>query len=123
MNKLKKLFNNNPWEFIWGISANGVEADAWSANDFDIMYNTKTKKYHLGIETAFLFDTPHDECEYLLETLDAFTKFMISTNRDINKGYPFYCSQLTRYNWAYTIEELYRDFNIFVKGYCAYYKY
>lgn len=123
MNKLKKWFNHNPWKFIWGISACGGEASLYQANDCEISYNTKTKKYHMWVETAFLFETTSAMCDYLEDILDKFTKYMLYTNRSINEEFPLFCSQLSINCTTDTIEELYRNFSIFVKGYCAFYKY
>ena len=42
-------------KFIWGIISCATEASLYQANDIDIVYDKKTKKYMLGVETTFFF--------------------------------------------------------------------
>ena len=108
--------------FIWGASSCEGKADLYQANDIDIIYDKKIKKYTLGIETAFLFETKAQECKYLLSLLQSFHEYMVSENLSVVWEYPFFCSSLTTSCKADSIEELYFNFSIWVNGYCALYK-
>ena len=68
-------------------------------------------------ETAFWFEDKNGECKYLLRLLDSFTKYMDDNGLDKNKPYEFWMSNLTTSMSADTIEDLYTNFNIFVRGY------
>lgn len=108
-------------DFIWGISACDAPSSLYQSNVIDVVYDKKKKKYMLGVETAFLFDDKKKECEYLVEMLGEFTKYMESKGLDTKSEHVFFCSRLTIDSTADSIEELYADFNIFVKGYCSVY--
>ena len=110
------------YKFIWGLKSYDAlydcECNMYTMNDIDIFYDKQTHKYKLDIETAFWFDDKNGECKYLLRLLDSFTKYMDDNGLDKNKPYEFWMSNLTTSMSADTIEDLYTNFNIFVKGYC-----
>jgi len=109
-------------EFIYGVSAWGGEASKYQANDFEIFYDKKKKKYSLGIETAFILENKSCECDYLKEMLDKFAEFMVESNYGIKDEFCFYFCEPKTKLVVDSIEELYTNFAIFVKGYCALYK-
>jgi len=92
-------------------------------NDIDITYDRETKKYSLGIETAYMFKEPRkkNECKYLKQILDAFTKFMDDNNYSKDYDVCLFMSNPSTDTSAESIEELYMNFKIFVKGYCKVY--
>jgi hypothetical protein len=109
-------------KFIWGISSCSGEASLYQANDIDIVYDKKTKKYMLGVETAFIFYDKNTECDYLNELLGSFHGYMVSKNISVEWEHMFFCSSLTISCEADSIEELYFNFNVYVKGYTAVHK-
>lgn len=114
---------DDDFKFIWGIKSwndlSGADACLHTMNDIDIIYDKKSKLYMLGIETAYMFDTYEDECVYLRNCLNAFTKYMDDNGLNKNKSYEFFMSRPCTSMKAETIEELYTDFKIFVNGYCS----
>ena len=108
------------YKFIWGLKSyddlSDGECNMYTMNDIDIVYDKKHDKYELGIETAFWFEDKNGECKYLLRLLDSLTKYMDDNGLDKNKPYEFWMSNLTTSMSADTIEDLYTNFNIFVRG-------
>lgn len=115
-------FNCGPLKFIWGvISHDDMTATVpsfYSMNDLDICYNRDTKKYLLGLETIYSFLDTGYELQYLEDLLAAFTKFMKDTKRKVTSAdltlLPFSMGELFI---ADSIEELYLNFKLFVRGY------
>ena len=109
-------------KFIWGIKSFDClsEHDAClnTLNDIDITYDKKKKKYMLGIETAYMFKSHSDECEYLQGCLKAFTKYLDDNGLKKNDPYMLFMSNPCTSTVAETIEELYTNFKIFVDGFC-----
>ena len=109
------------YKFIWGLKSYddlcSGDCCLYTMNDIDIVYDKKHDKYNLDIETAFWFEDKNGECKYLLRLLDSFTKYMDDNGLDKNKPYEFWMSNLTTSMSADTIEDLYTNFNIFVRGY------
>lgn len=110
-------------KFIWGVTnwdeLSGMEANLFTMNDIDITFNKKERTYMLGIETAYCFDSYEAECNYLQQCLSAFTKYM--EDNHLKKEVPFILTFNTPRTsmTARTIEELYKNFKIFVDGFCA----
>ena len=111
------------YKFIWGVKSwddlSGAEACMYTMNDIDIVYDKKKKVYMLGIETAYMFKTHADECEYLKDCLKAFAKYMDDNGLNKNEPYRLWMSDPCTSMEAETIEELYINFKIFVSGYCS----
>ena len=109
-------------KFIWGIKSwhdlTGKDASMWTMNDIDITYDKKSKEYMLGIETAYMFKSYAEECAYLRDCLDAFTKYMDDNGLSKNEPKMLYMSNPCTSMTADTIEELYTNFKIFVDGFC-----
>ena len=114
-------FETDDYKFIWGLKSYDElcsgDCCLYTMNDIDIVYDKKHDKYKLGIETAFWFEDKNGECKYLLRLLDSFTKYMDDNGLDKNKPYEFWMSNLATSMSADTIEDLYTNFNIFVRGY------
>lgn len=93
----------------------------YGMTDFEIIYFRDTKKYHLSLETAYLGTDLEDisswEIPYLERSLNIFTKYM--DNNNLNKyDKPFLFMQSPSIkDEADSIEELYRNFKMFVHGF------
>lgn len=111
------------YKFIWGVKSfddlSGANVCMYTMNDIDIVYDKKRKVYILEVETAYMFETHAAECDYLLECLNAFTKYMDDNGLNKNEPYRFFMNNLCANTEAETIEELYTNFKIFVSGYCS----
>ena len=127
MEDMDKKYENcaletDDFKFIWGVERwddlTGKDANMWTMNDIDITYDKKDKKYMLGIETAYMFESHADECEYLRDCLDAFTKYMDDNGLKKNEPYMLYMNNPCISMETDTIEELYTNFKIFVDGFC-----
>lgn len=109
-------------KFIWGVKSwdclTGSDANLYTMNDIDITYDKKKKEYMLGIETAYMFKSHADECDYLRKCLDAFTNYMDDNGLQKNKPYMLFMSNPCTSMVAESIEELYVNFKIFVDGFC-----
>lgn len=115
--------NNDDLEFIWGIKSwddlTSSEANLYTMNDLDIVYDRKRNEYMLGIETVYLFENGNNgEINYLEYLLEKFTEFV----RENNFIFPddifcLHCIESADPWRANTISELYIRFNVFVQGY------
>ena len=109
-------------KFIWGVKSwddlSGSDANLYTMNDIDIIYDKKEKKYMFGIETAYIFKTHISECKYLRDCLNAFTKYMDDNGLNKNEPFGLFMSNPCTSMEAGTIEELYTNFKIFVNGFC-----
>jgi hypothetical protein len=133
--KYKKLYpdyiddeyNAGSVKFIWGVTSwdelTGKVASLYTMNDIDIIYDRDTNKYCLGIETAYMFDgdRKENECRYLKQLLDVFTKFMDDNNYSKDYDICLFMNDTTINTTADSIEELYANFKIYVEGYCSFY--
>ena len=115
-------YENEMIKFIWGVKSwddlSGADACLGTMNDIDIIYDKNRKVYMLGVETAYLFKTYGDECQYLRDCLKAFTKYMDDNGLSKNEPYRFWMSNPCTSMEAESIEELYTNFKIFVDGFC-----
>ena len=112
------------YKFIWGITnpddydLSSRDANMYTMNDIDIVYDKKSKKYLLGIETAYSFRDYAAECKYLRKYLDAFTQYMNDQHLNTKEHFMLFMHSPCTTMEADTIEELYTNFKIFVDGYC-----
>jgi hypothetical protein len=113
------------FEFVWGVkSADDIidsEANMYTLNDIDIVFDKEEENYILDIETAYSFESKETECQYLNSLLKHFTDFMKKKNLDMKYPYPLWMSDLALKSIAKSIPELYTHFKLFVKGYNALY--
>ena len=109
------------YDFIWGVKSgddlSSSEANLFTMNDIDIVYDKEEKIYYLGVETAYLFDNKKAECGYLNKLLDRFTIFMKEKGCDAEEPYFFWMSPVSLEMKAESIPTLYTNFRIFVEGY------
>ena len=133
--KYKKLYpdyidneyNNGSLKFIWGVTSwddlTSKDANLFTMNDINIIYDRDTKLYMLGIETAWIFDgneeeIKKEECKYLRQLLDAFTKYMDDNGYLKDYSTCLYMRRPQLEDSAESIGELYFNFRVFVEGYC-----
>lgn len=112
---------NEDVKFIWGVKSmddmSSSRANLVTMNDIDVIYDKRTNKYLLGIETAYAFKNHQEECRYLQDCLEMFAGYM--EDNHLKKDKPFYlfmsnpCTSME----ADSIEELYTNFKIFVDGF------
>lgn len=110
-------------KFIWGIKSwddlSGSDANMYTMNDIDIIYDKRKKEYLLGVETAYCFKDYESECNYLKDCLKAFTKYMDDNELDKDQRYQLFMANPDTEVVAKSIEELYINFKIFVNGFCS----
>lgn len=113
---------NDDIKFIWGVKSfdnlSGSDANLYTMNDIGIVYDKKNSEYMLGVETAYLFDSFEAECNYLVDCLNAFTKYMDDNGLEKNRPYNLFFRDPCTPTTAKSIEELYTSFKIFVDGFC-----
>ena len=115
--------NNEDLEFIWGIKSwddlTSSEANLYTMNDLDIVYDRKRNEYMLGIETVYLFaDGNNGEIKYLECLLEKFTEFVRENNYiSPDDKFCLRCIESVDPWRANTIAELYIRFKVFVQGY------
>lgn len=114
------------YEFIYGIKSYDDfslenEANLYTMNDLDIVYNKKTKKYIIGIETIYSFSNGRKgEQEYIKDLLNKFTEWMQSKGFDTNTYIPIYSAFNKNINSEFdSIEELYAYFKMLVNGFVS----
>ena len=116
------IYETKSMKFIWGVKSwddiTGADACLGTMNDIDVVYDKDRGLYMLGVETAYLFKTYGDECQYLKDCLKAFTKYMDDNGLNKNESYRLWMSNPCTNMEAETIEELYTNFKIFVDGFC-----
>lgn len=109
-------------KFIWGKKSctdlSDSDANLYTMNDIDIVYDKKKNEYMLGIETAYIFENHAAECSYLKDCLAAFTKYMDDNRLKKNEPYRLFMNDLYINMRSDSIEELYTNFKIFVDGFC-----
>lgn len=117
---------DDKYEFIWGIKScddlsGVVEANYDTMNDFDIVYNKKSKIYSMSVETIYMFKNGLDgEKKYIKSILDKFTEWMISKGYDTSKGlglWDIFTDGKNIKTEFENIEELYSTFRFLVAGY------
>lgn len=116
-------YNCDELKFIWGVKSwddiSSDEANLYTMNDLDIVFDRKRKEYILGIETIYSFaEGNKGEVVYLENLLDKFTEFAKENNCLPKDGELCLCSVESVQPWrAATISELYIRFKVFVNGY------
>lgn len=115
-------YNCGDLKFIWGIKSwddlTSKDANLYSMNDLDIVYDREKKEYMLGIETIYTFDDKEDEIKYLEGLLDKFTEYVRENKYITNQDKMCLTYIESSEPWrAETISELYIRFKIFVNGF------
>lgn len=120
-------YNLGELKHIWGVTSCDelctLKSNLYTMNDIDITYDRKTKKYFLGIETAYMFKTTQNECKYLKQLLKIFTDFMDDNSYNKNFDMCLFMRSPEINCEADSIEELYANFSIYVNGFCSFYGY
>ena len=94
------------------------DANLYSMNDLDIVYDREKKEYMLGIETIYAFNDKEDEIKYLEGLLDKFTEYVRENKYITNQDKMCLTYIESSEPWrAETISELYIRFKIFVNGF------
>lgn len=109
--------------FIWGLKSyddiTSGSASLYTMNDLEIDYDNEQEKYILSIESIYFFDSGEKSAaSYLKYLLKEFTLYMKDHNLDTDIIYSLHEFQMDIWS-AYTIEELYFKFKIFVQGYLS----
>lgn len=119
---------NSSMKFIWGLKSyddlSGYDANLETMNDIDLIYLKDEKKYILGIETAYMFNSKEAEKKYFKTLLDKFTEWMedkgYNTNSILNPYgdvYEIFTSGININTEFDTIEDAYRTFKLLINGY------
>lgn len=138
LRKIKSLWNKHQYvkrqdkyedtyEFIWGIKSyddlSYSEANFYTMNDIDIIYDKESKMYSLSIETIYEFKNGQEgEKLYIQYLFDKLTNWMNSNGYDISKKldiYDVFTRGLNINSEFESIEELYATFKWLVKGFCG----
>ena len=119
---------NSSMKFIWGLKSyddlSNYDANLETMNDIDLIYLKDEKKYILGVETAYMFNSKEAEKEYFKTLLDKFTEWMeeqgYNTNSTLNPYgdmYEIFSGGININTHFNTIEDAYRTFKLLVNGY------
>lgn len=119
---------NSFMKFIWGLKSfddlSNCNANLETMNDIDLIYLKDKKKYILGVETAYSFNSKEAERGYFRTLLHNFTKWMegqgYNTNSSLNPYgdvYEIFSGGVNINTEFDTIEDAYRTFKLLVNGY------
>lgn len=119
---------NSSMKFIYGLKSyadlSSYDANLETMNDIDLIYLKDEKKYILGVETAYMFNSKEAEKEYFKDLLNKFTKWMkeqeYNTNSTLNPYgdmYEIFSGGVNINTEFDTIEDAYRTFRLLVNGY------
>jgi len=117
---------DDTYEFIWGIKSGDdissvKEANNYTMNDFDVIYDKNKKIYLMSVETIYMFSNGlESEKKYVQSILDKFTGWMNSKEYDTTKGLSLWDVFTDGKNITTefeSIEELYSCFKFLVIGY------
>jgi hypothetical protein len=111
-NVIARLCNERPEEdgilFVWGIKSPDEEseedADLYTKNDIDIVYNIDTDYFTLGIDTDYFFDSDADQKQYAADLLTELKHFMRNTGLDTHVLLSL--DEMTSYNLFSEFEDL-----------------
>ena len=116
-------YNYGDLKFIWGVKSwddlTSKDANLYTMNDLDIIYDRDKKEYMLGIESIYSFDNGNEgEIKYLESLLDKFTKYIRENEYTTTQDKMCLTCIESSEPWrAETISELYIRFKIFVNGF------
>ena len=115
------------YDFVFGIVAQdnmsgSTEANLYTLNDLELVYNKKDNTYHLSIETIYQFSQgKKGEISYLKRLLKQFEDWMKLNNYNINydiKLYEIFTKGKNITSDFVSVEEAFSYFKILVNGYC-----
>lgn len=112
--------------FIWGVLSyddlsGNSQANMYTMNDIDLIYDKITNKYSLSVETIYMFKE-NGQYGYMQSLLDEFTKWMEENNYNTTRKFGLYevftkgINIKTQFN---SIEESYAAFKMMVNGFCS----
>ena len=117
---MEKVYEDfvNDHEFIWGITMDSQikTAGLFTMNDIDIIYDKDQKKYFLGLETLYLFDSLEIEQLFIKYLFNGMTDFMKKNNYNTEVKTSIGYSIATGFD---NIEDLYASFRNHTNGYLA----
>ena len=119
---------NSSMKFIWGLKSyddlSSCDANLETMNDIDLIYLKDEKRYILGVETVYMFNSKEAEKEYFKDLLDKFTKWMkeqgYNTNLTLNlydDMYEIFSGGININTHFNTIEDTYKTFKLLVNEY------
>ena len=125
----KRKPNNTPYKFenfnfIWGVRDvdepdKHSTVNYYTMNDIELSYDDEKYEYDLSVETVYGFEDVKYEKDYLEKCLKCFEKFM--DDNEYEKRTPSIAwRQLELSMSSETIEELYVNFKMYVKGFVNY---
>lgn len=114
-------------KFIWGILAHddcmsGSEANMFTLNDIDLIYDSEENKYILGVESIYYFKHKDHEIKYLNNLLGKFTQYMVDNGLSTKSTFSLSDVFAMGYNINThfdTIEDCYTMFKLLVNGYSS----
>ena len=123
---IENEYENEYVKFIWGVKSwddiTDSNANLYTMNDIDLIYNKDDNSYMLSLETIFGFDTEEHKLNYLKECLNKFTKFMKENDYDTETKLSwidvFSCGWNMNMHFD-SIEDCYVMFKLLVNGYCS----
>lgn len=131
--KYKKLYpdwedneyNLGEFKFIWGIrSGDALDSfegtNFYTMNDLDLYYDRKREVYMLDIECAYIFNNAEAEVKYLQELRERLKEYLFNQGVWVDykpRLYVAYLGAKKSFCEAATLEELYWQFDTFVKGF------
>lgn len=123
---LKQYENyEDTFEFIWGIKADddftSNEANLHTMNDLDIIYDKKTSRYTINVETIYEFTNGVQGAKnYMFSLLEKLTRWMEQQGYNTNaefKIYDVFTYGIKGKREFESIEDLYKHFKFYVKGF------
>lgn len=131
--KYKKLYpdwedneyNISEFKFIWGLRSGDdlssfKDTNFYTMNDLDLYYDRKREVYILDIECSYIFDSTEAEVKYLRGLRESLKEYLLSQGVEFNfkpRLWNAYLGAKKAFCEADTLEELYWQFNTFVKGF------
>jgi hypothetical protein len=99
-----------------------IKGSPFWEEDFEIYYDRDTNKYTIGVETAYVFESPKGQIDYLHDILAEFEYFIKDNNIEVVVPYSITMRNLSDGFESDSIGELYQKFKIFVLGFEQYLK-
>ncbi|PIH59089.1 hypothetical protein [Paenibacillus sp. LK1] len=118
-------YNQGRLKHIWGVKSSidnrFKEANMYTLNDIEVIYDRKNKLYFLHMQTQHC-ESSNEERGYLQSLLLSFEDYMDDNGFNTNYQKRFLYSLPNVNSYAESIEELYINFKMYVKGYCSVYE-
>lgn len=131
--KYKKLYpdwedneyNISEFKFVWGLRSGDdlssfITVNFYTMNDLDLYYDRKREVYILDIERAYVFNSVEAEIKYLRRLRESLKEYLLSQGVELNfkpRLWAVYIGEKKSFCEADTLEELYWQFDTFIKGF------